>query len=178
MLLLNCINLVTNTGRQIIMKKIMLLCCLLSCFFLFSYKNIVAQEFVTDIDIAELILKLQDHSLLVYQNGKISYQDEHGIKPLLIQIEKKGLKDALVVDKVVGKAAALLMVYGQVKKVHTNIIAKDAIKVFEKYNIEYSYNEEVDYILNAKKDDLCPMEQKVQKINSPKKAYKIFSKQK
>lgn len=155
------------------MKKIMLVVCLLfSCFFTFFSNNIYAQEN----DISKLISKLQDHSLLVYQNGKISYQDEHGIEPLLIQIKKKGLKNAIVVDKIIGKAAALLMAYGGVKQVHTNIIAKDAIKVFEKYNIEFSYNEEVEYILNPKKDGLCPMEQKVKDIDSPKKAYKIFKK--
>ena len=69
------------------------------------------------------------------------------------------------------------MVYGKVKQVHTNIISKDAIKVFEKYNVEYSYVELVDHIQNMKKDGLCPMEQKVLNINSPKKAYKILKKQ-
>lgn len=127
-------------------------------------------------DISELSLKLENHSLLVYKDGKISYQDEHGIKPLLIQIKKKGLKNAIVVDKVIGKAAALLMVYGKVKQVHTNIIAKDAMTVFEKYNIEYSANEVVEYIKNQTKDGLCPMEEKVKNINKPKKAYKIFKK--
>ena len=114
--------------------------------------------------------------MLVYKDGQISYQDEHGIKPLLIQIKKKGLKDAIVVDKLVGKAAALLMVYGGVKQVHTNIIAKDAMIVFEKYNIKYSANEIVEYIQNRTKDGLCPMEEKVKNIDKPKKAYKIFKK--
>ena len=127
-------------------------------------------------DISELSLKLENHSLLVYKDGQISYQDEHGIKPLLIQIKKKGLKDAIVVDKLVGKAAALLMVYGGVKQVHTNIIAKDAMIVFEKYNIKYSANEIVEYIQNRTKDGLCPMEEKVKNIDKPKKAYKIFKK--
>lgn len=127
-------------------------------------------------DISELSLKLENHSLLVYKDGQISYQDEHGIKPLLIQIKKKGLKDAIVVDKLVGKAAALLMVYGGVKQVHTNIIAKDAMIIFEKYNIKYSANEIVEYIQNRTKDGLCPMEEKVKNIDKPKKAYKIFKK--
>ena len=125
-------------------------------------------------DISALSLKLGNHSLLVYKDGNISYQDEHGIEPLLIQIEKKGLKNAIVIDKLVGKAAALLMVYGGVKQVHTNIIAKDAITVFEKYNVEYSAKEIVEYIQNRKKDGLCPMEEKVKNIDKPKKAYKIF----
>lgn len=131
-----------------------------------------------DITIEELSEKLENHSLVVYQKGKISFQDEHGIQPLLIQIKKKGLKNAMVVDKTIGKAAALLMAYGKVKQVHTNIIAKSAIPVLEKYKIKYSYNEVVEYIQNATKDGLCPMEQKVLNIDSPKKAYKIFTKQK
>ena len=138
--------------------------------------NIAFAEKCVDLNIEELATKLGDHSLLVYKNGNISFQDEHGIKPLLIQIEKKGLKKSVVVDKVIGKAAALLMVYGKVKQVHTNIIAKDAITVFEKHKIKYSYNQKVEYIQNAAKDGLCPMEQKVLNIDSPKKAYTIFTK--
>ena len=155
------------------MKKFLTL---LLCFcFVFICGNIFAEK-CGDFTIEDLVLKLENHSLLVYKDGNITFQDEHGIKPLLIQIEKKGLKNAIVIDKVVGKAAALLMVYGKVKQVHTNIIAKDAIKVFDKYNIEYSYVELVDHIQNNKKDGLCPMEQKVLNVDSPKKAYKIFIK--
>ena len=157
--------------------KIKILTLFLCFCFIFICGNTFAEK-CTDFTIEELALKLENHSLLVYKDGNVTFQDEHGIQPLLIQIKKKGLKKAIVVDKVVGKAAALLMVYGKVKKVHTNIIAKDAVKIFEKYNIEYSYVELVDYIQNNKKDGLCPMEQKVLNIDSPKKAYKIFIKKK
>lgn len=154
----------------------------LTSFLLLSFITIpfvtVFAEKCGDFTIEELALKLEEHSLLVYKDGNITFQDERGIQPLLIQIKKKGLKNAVVIDKVIGKAAALLIVYGKVKQVHTNIIAKDAIKVFEKYKIKYSYNEIVDHIQNMKKDGLCPMEQKVLNIDSPKKAYKIFAKQK
>ena len=158
------------------MKKFLAILLLL-CFITVPFGNIFAEK-CGDFSIEELALKLEDHSLLVYKDGNITFQDEHGIQPLLIQIKKKGLKNAIVVDKVIGKAAALLLVYGKVKQVHTNIIAKDAIKVFDKYNVEYSYVELVDNIQNMKKDGLCPMEQKVLNVDSPKKAYKIFTKQK
>ena len=157
------------------MNKNFVVLFLLLCFVTFPFGNVFAKKCM-DADIQELAALLGNHSLLVYKDGQISFQDEHGIKPLLIQIEKKGLKKAIVVDKVIGKAAALLMVYGKVKQVHTNIIAKDAIAVFEKYKVKYSYNEIVDYIQNVKKDGLCPMEQKVLNVDSPKKAYKIFAK--
>ncbi len=158
------------------MKTIKLFCYVVSFFFLLC-GNVFAKQ-VEEANIKDLANMLGSHSLLVYKNGNISFQDEHGIKPLLIQIEKKGLKKAIVIDKVIGKAAALLMVYGKVKQVHTDIIAKDAIKVFEKHKIMFSYNKIVDHILNMKKDGLCPMEQKVKDIDSPAKAYKIFSEKK
>jgi len=162
------------------MKKFSLaIVVLLMCFITVPFSNTFAEnEKCGDLTIEELTTKLENHSLLVYKDGNISFQDEHGIQPLLIQIKKKGLKNAVAVDKVIGKAAALLMVYGKVKQVHTNIIAKDAIKVFEKYKVKYSYNEIVDHIQNMTKDGLCPMEQKVLNIDSPKKAYKIFTKKK
>ena len=138
------------------MKKCFFKLFLFFCFITVSLSSVIAQK-CADFSIEELAWKLENHSLLVYKNGKITFQDEHGIPPLLIQIKKKGLKNAVVIDKVIGKAAALLMVYGKVKQVHTNIIAKDAISVFEKYKVEYSYNEVVDYIQNVKKDGLCPM---------------------
>ncbi len=156
------------------MKKTV--CSIVSLCFLFLCGNAFAKS--SEVNIEELSKQLGNHSLLVYKKGNISFQDEHGIQPLLIQIEKKGLKKAIVVDKVIGKAAALLMVYGKVKQVHTDIIAKDAITVFEKHKIKYSYNKVVDYILNIKKNGLCPMEQKVKDIDSPKEAYKIFSEKK
>ena len=158
------------------MKKIYLLMTVVLIFIFFTTNILFAKEKEETINIEELISKLGDHSLLVYKNGEITFQDEHGIQPLIIQIKKKGLKNTIAVDKVIGKAAALLMVYGKVKQVHTNIIAKDAIPVFEKYKVKYSYNEVVDYIQNRKKDGLCPMEQKVLNIDCPKKAYKIFTK--
>lgn len=162
------------------MKKFSLaIVVLLMCFITVPFSNTFAEnEKCGDLTIEELTTKLENHSLLVYKDGNISFQDEHGIQPLLIQIKKKGLKNAVAVDKVIGKAAALLMVYGKVKQVHTNIIAKDAIKIFEKYKVKYSYNAIVDHIQNMTKDGLCPMEQKVLNIDSPKKAYKIFTKKK
>ena len=152
---------------------------ILRVFISFCFAFICGNAFAdkcADLTVEELALKLGNHSLLVYKDENITFQDEHGIKPLLIQIKKKGLKNAVAVDKVIGKAAALLMVYGKVKRVHTNIIAKDAIKIFEKYNVKYSYNEIVDLIQDMKKNGLCPMEQKVLNIDNPRKAYKIFIK--
>lgn len=134
-------------------------------------KTLYSQETA---NVEEMMKSLDGHSLAVYKDGKISYQDEHGIEPLLIQIEKNGLDGATAVDRIIGKAAALLMVYGKVKEVHTKVIAEPAIKVFNKYKVKYTAQEVVSHIENKTKTGLCPMEQKCLDIDSPEKAYEVF----
>ena len=71
------------------MKKILALLLLL-CFVAVPFSNVFAEdEKCGDFTIEELALKLGDHSLLVYKDGNITFQDEHGIQPLLIQIKRK-----------------------------------------------------------------------------------------
>lgn len=121
--------------------------------------------------------QLKEHTLVVYKDGKPTFYDERGIQPLLIQIKQGTLKDAFVADRVVGKAAALLHVYAQVKEVYTPVLSKQAIPVYEKHNIPYTADKIIDNIRNRTNTDLCPMEKKVQNVNDPAEAYRLFSKQ-
>ena len=83
---------------------------------------------------AKSILLSTASTIAVVSNGEVFTSQERGVKPLLhLLTEKKGfLKGASVADKVIGKAAALLMVLGEIKEVHTLIISEPAIKVFER----------------------------------------------
>ena len=112
-------------------------------------------------------------TIAVFSNGEVFTSQERGVKPLLhLLTEKKGfLKGASVADKVIGKAAALLMVLGEIKEVHTLIISEPAIKVFEKYNIPCYYDKKVDRIINRTGDGLCPMETLCLDVEEPKEAF-------
>ena len=85
--------------------------------------------------------------------------------------KKEFLKGASVADKVIGKAAALLMALGEIKEVHTLIISEPAIKVFEKYNIACFYDKKVDRIINRTGDGLCPMETLCLDVDNPAEAF-------
>ena len=74
-------------------------------------------------------------------------------------------------DKVIGRAAALLMVLGEIKEVHTLIISEPAIKVFEKYNIPCFYDKKVERIVNRTGDGLCPMETLCLDVDEPQEAF-------
>lgn len=116
---------------------------------------------------------LKAHALVVaYQDGSFKTYDQNGIKPLFLHLEENGdFKNAHVYDKVTGKASAMVLAYGSAEKLHTGILSKEAIPVLEKYNIEYSADETVDYILNRDESDKCPMEKTVEKIDDPAEAF-------
>ena len=122
---------------------------------------------------AKSLLLTSASTIAVVSNGEVFTSQERGVKPLLhLLTDKKGfLKGASVADKVIGKAAALLMVLGEIKEVHTLIISEPAIKVFEKYNIPCFYDKKVDRIVNRTGDGLCPMETLCLYVEKPKEAF-------
>ena len=122
---------------------------------------------------AKLLLLSYASTIAVVSNGEVFTSQERGVKPLLYLLtEKKGfLKGASVADKVIGKAAALLMVLGKIKEVHTLIISEPAIKVFEKNNIPCFYDKKVDRIVNRTGDGLCPMETLCLDVDDPQDAF-------
>ena len=128
---------------------------------------------------AKSLLLSSASTIAVVSNGEVFTSQERGVKPLLYLLsEKKGfLKGASVADKVIGKAAALLMVLGEIKEVHTLIISEPAIKVFEKYDIPCFYDKKVERIVNRTGDGLCPMETLCINVEEPKEAFeKILEK--
>lgn len=82
-----------------------------------------------DIDI--LREQLSEHSLVVIKEGKTEVYDGRGIKPLVDYVRNKDFERAYAGDKVIGKAAALLFVYGGAKYVYTPLISKPAVEVFK-----------------------------------------------
>ena len=122
---------------------------------------------------AKSILLSSASTIAVISNGEVFTSQERGVKPLLFLLKEKKefLKGASVADKVIGKAAALLMALGEIKEVHTLIISEPAIKVFEKYNIACFYDKKVDRIVNRTGDGLCPMETLCLDVDNPAEAF-------
>lgn len=106
------------------------------------------------------------------KNGKYTSQYA-GIRPLFqpLKNDKTFFEDAFVVDKVIGKSAAFLILYGKVKKVHAFIMSEHAKNLLDKYNVEYSYDKLVPYIINNLKTDMCPMEKTVLNIEDIDEAF-------
>ena len=94
------------------------------------------------------------------KNGEIHRFTQRGVKDLLTLVTEQPevLKDALVADKAVGKAAASCMIVGGVKQVHADVMSEPALKLLQVHNVKAEYTTLVHHIINRTGDDWCPME--------------------
>lgn len=122
-------------------------------------------------------LNEQQISLLVYNQDSLSDYHQHGVRDLLmlVQNEPERLQGAIVADKMVGKAAAALMVLGGVKEVHTNTICTPAKELLENAGIELFYTEEVPYIVNKKKTGQCPLDSRLSEVTDAAECLPIIA---
>jgi hypothetical protein len=100
-------------------------------------------------------------SFVLIRGGQIVFRSKsERLKPLICSINKhkKEMRGATVFDKVIGRAAAILLSYSKVKEVWTPIISRGGKNILQKNKIKTEYKREVENIMNQKGDDLCPME--------------------
>lgn len=124
-------------------------------------------------ELKEILLK-ENHTIVIYKNdASVFISKDRGVVPLmkLLQEDKSQLIDSIVVDKVIGKAAALLMAFAGVKEVFTPTISSPAIEVLKNHDIKITFDNEVDRIINRKGDGLCPMETLCLDIDNPEEAF-------
>lgn len=109
--------------------------------------------------------------LAVIKNGEIvkTYQGR-GVVPAINALEDGILNDAYIVDKVIGKASAMILSLGGVKGVTGVIMSRPALEYLRSAGIDAEYDVLCEYIENRTKDGMCPMEQTVKDLSDPKAA--------
>ena len=110
---------------------------------------------------------------VVIRGGRIFSEQGRGVAPLLEfhdHREAGFLRGATVVDKVIGRAAAMIAVSGGASRVHGETMSEDAKTMLESRGIAVSYGTLVPHILNADKSGLCPLEQAVAGLDDPEQA--------
>lgn len=128
-----------------------------------------------DLCLAKKTLREKGFSLVLVKGGRVILSfSEPGIGALIKAIDNLGieLKDASIADLIVGKAGALLCLYGEVKSVWAEIISESGIQIFQKADIEFAFEFSVSRILNRNKNDLCPFEKMTMQCKTPEEAYK------
>lgn len=94
------------------------------------------------------------------QSDEVTTYDKKGVRDLvwLLDNEPERLHHAQIADKVIGKAAAGLIVQGGVTEVYADVMSRLALPLLNASDISYSYGELVDRIVIPEGDDRCPLE--------------------
>ncbi|MBE6821820.1 MAG: DUF1893 domain-containing protein [Ruminococcaceae bacterium] len=124
----------------------------------------------------QILQQTQAACVVIQKDGTVVQSELPGIRPLMGWLEQSPeiLKGACVADKVVGKAAALLMLYGGVAEVCGELVSQAAIECLKEAHVPLTYGKAVPYILNRDHTGMCPMEQCCREIDSPKEAYEAL----
>ena len=95
---------------------------------------------------------------------------KRGVADLYDMVKNKPnfLKGSLIADKIVGKAAAALMILGGVQKIYTNVISLSALILLRDTGIETDFGRVVPFIQNKDETDWCPLERKCYNETSAK----------
>lgn len=92
-----------------------------------------------------------------------------GVRPLLqfLEHDPDTLAGALLVDKIVGKAAAMLAVLGGVRQVVGLTVSTAGRDYLAGHGVLCTAVQTVDYVTNRTGDGLCPLEQSVLSVEDP-----------
>lgn len=114
-------------------------------------------------------LRRGGHALVIENGGKTVCLDTRGVAALLATLREspQTLAGAALADKVVGKAAAALMVLGRVAELYAVVASRAAMELLEAHGVKAEAGKTVPYILNRAGNDWCPMEKVCRDINDP-----------
>lgn len=114
----------------------------------------------------ELLKKMEqdEKSCSIYVNDTITFHKERGVKPMVDFWSCGALDGAVVCDKVIGKASAMLLVSGNAKYVYGKVMSELALEFLKENDLECGYEQLVDKIQNREGNGLCPMESVVADI--------------
>ena len=128
---------------------------------------------MTDIEHAKQLLTDAGYTCVICRSDDTHTSEKRGVAPLIELLDNKAdVRGYSAADKAVGKAAAMLFVLLGVGEIYATIMSRSAKKILDGHGIKYSCGEEVEYIINRKKDGMCPMEKAVMDIDDPAEAPK------
>ncbi|MDP4109557.1 MAG: ECF transporter S component [Bacillota bacterium] len=135
------------------------------------------KDMETVLNKAKTLLSGGSASCVIIRNGEIIHEDlGRGVSPLIRIYEHspEKLKDAFVVDKIIGKAAAMILTCGGAKAAYGEIMSVAAKEYLEKHRISISYGICVDVISNRDGNGICPIEKSVMDVDDPKEGYMVL----
>ena len=115
-------------------------------------------------------------TLRVYEGDQlIFFSSKDRLLPLLEYIDRftPHHQQVVIFDKIMGNAAALLLIKAGCQEVYSPLGSQLAVKTLDKYGIKYYFTEIVPYIQKPGGEDMCPME-KLSIGKEPGEFYKVM----
>lgn len=112
-------------------------------------------------------------TLAVLRGDRIVFQSEHdGIRDALMLHDEHPelLRGAVIVDRIIGRAAATLFADGGAAAVYGRVMTRDAMHVLEEKGAQARANTLTDRIINRAGTDICPMEKAILGVTDPMEA--------
>lgn len=122
---------------------------------------------VKNLQAAAELLRQGPYTCILCRQGRFLTSEKRGIVPLLCWLEEDRLKGSCVADKIIGKAAALLLILGGAEAVHGEVMTRTAYALLREKGLSVSYGELTETIVNRKGDGPCPMELAVKNLEDP-----------
>ena len=112
---------------------------------------------MTDIEKAKEALG--NHSIALCKSGEVITSDKRGVAPLAEFIRRgTDISGFSAADRVVGKAAAMLMIKAGITEVFALTISESAEKLLKNHGVRVSFMTRTEQILNRDNTGACPME--------------------
>lgn len=131
------------------------------------------------IETAIRMTRTEGTSCVVIREGKIARTaDGRGISPLLAIYHEQPqlLAGAQVVDRIIGKAAAMILTAGGVASVYGDVMSTAARDYLTGRGIEARHGRCVEVITGRGGTGICPIEQSVLEIDDPAEGIAALSK--
>lgn len=113
-------------------------------------------------------------SCVILKDGATHIYRERGVKDLyrLLCDNPELLRGSFIADKVVGKAAASLMILGNVAELYADTISEPALDIINRSGMTVEYGLKVDHIINRAHTGWCPLETRCFDKSTPDECFR------
>jgi len=137
----------------------------------------VNQETIDGFALVRDILSTSDVSVVVVKNAQVLAKKQgNGIRPILEVVDELGesMHQAIVGDRILGKASALLCRYANVRGVYSPQATKTAIALLIMGGVPCQVDKMIPFIKNRDGTGMCPFEKILENIIEPEAAYNML----
>jgi len=126
------------------------------------------------IELARSLLEEERWNIVIVKEGQVLFSSrDSGIAPFFKAVRSMGksLHNAVVADRIVGSAVAMLCLHARITSVYAGIATTGALDMLKGQGVTVSSKSTVPYISNYDGTDLCPFEKLAGSCQGPSQLF-------